>query len=226
MLVNVPLMVGLALLAEPAVVVLFGEHWRPAAPILSILALSGVLFPLHSLNLQTLLAHGGSARFFRIELAKKLMGAVLIVIGALYGAVGLAWAQVALSIIVLHLNVAPIGQRIGYGTLAQLRDLSGLVVPTSIMAAGVWTLGHLLHSPIILLLVAVPAGGSLFVAVCAVLRVRAFGDAMTLMQETIVKRRRKPVTPAIADPVGEKQQHPDDAKSDPTSCSEEKPNAR
>lgn len=197
MLVNVPAMIGLALLAEPVVTILFGEQWRPAAPILSILALSGILYPLHVLNLQTLLAFGGSARFFRIEISKKLIGVVFVVFGALFGVEGLAWAQVALSIVTLHLNAAPMGQRIGYGTLAQLRDLKGLLVPITVMIAVVAALHGALASPLVVLALAVPAGAFTYVAACALLRVSAFTEVLTLVRGMVAERRggRMPITP-------------------------------
>lgn len=191
MLVNVPAMVGLALLAEPTVTVLFGEQWRPAAPILSILALSGILYPLHALNLQTLLAYGGSARFFRIEVTKKLIGVVFVVAGALFGVKGLAWAQVALSIVALHLNAAPIGQRVGYGALAQLHDLKGLVIPILIMIAVVVAVHGALASPLAVLALAVPGGALAYVAACATLRVHAFIEASTLVRDALLLRTIK-----------------------------------
>lgn len=198
MLINIPAMAGLALLAEPVVTVLFGDQWRPAAPILSILALGGLLFPLHAINLQTLLAHGGSAHFFRIEVAKKLLGVTFVVIGALFGVQGLAWAQVALSVVALHLNLAPMGQRIGYGTLAQLRDLTGLVVPTLAMAGTVLLASHALSSPILLLLVAVPGGAVVYFATCAILRARALGDAVELLRNMRAPKSVAPVEPEAA----------------------------
>lgn len=188
MLVNVPAMVGLALLADPVVTVLFGEQWRPAAPILSILALGGALHPLHALNLQTLLAFGGSARFFRIEVVKKVVGIAFVLVGAVFGVQGLAWAQVALSIVTLPLNAAPIGQRIGYGTIAQLRDLSGLLVPTLTMAALVAAVQVSLSSQLAVLAVAIPGGALVYISTCVILRVAAFGEALGLVRD-IVNRR-------------------------------------
>lgn len=188
MLVNVPAMIGLALLAEPVVVTLFGEQWRPAAPILSILALSGILYPVHVLNLQTLLAFGGSARFFRIEVSKKLVGIAFVMIGATFGIHGLAWAQVALSVVALHLNAAPIGERVGYGTLDQLCDLAPLSIPTLAMAGTVLALRSLLPSGIATLGFLILAGALAYVGICLTLRLRMLGDAVSVLGSIRSKR--------------------------------------
>lgn len=44
MLYTLPLYIGLAWLAEPFIVVIYGEHWRDAAPVLQILAPLGLLY--------------------------------------------------------------------------------------------------------------------------------------------------------------------------------------
>lgn len=188
MLINVPAMIGLALLAKPVVMVLFGDQWLPAASILSILALGGVLYPLHALNLQTLLAFGGSSRFFRIEIAKKLIGVAFVMVGALFGIRGLAWAQVALSVATLPLNAAPIRQRIGYGMLDQLLEIKGLVIPALAMAAVVMTVQTTLSSPLLVLALAVPGGALSYVAACALLRIHAFNEAWLMIRGMVASQ--------------------------------------
>ena len=61
--VVMPMMVGLALLARPVVIVLFGAKWLPCVPYLRILALAGALWPLHVANLDVLWAAGRSRPF-------------------------------------------------------------------------------------------------------------------------------------------------------------------
>jgi hypothetical protein len=78
MIVNLPAMLGLTLLADLVVITLFGDQWLPVAPILAVLALGGILLPIHVDNLQLLLAQGGSRRFFKLELIKKSGGTVRI----------------------------------------------------------------------------------------------------------------------------------------------------
>lgn len=137
MLVNLPAMLGLSLLAPLVITVLFGPQWRPAAPVLSILAISGVLLPLHMINLQILLGAGRSAQFFRLEIGKKLIGIACIVAGSFFGLLGLAWGQVAGSVLAIWINMAPVGKLIDYPWWRQFADLRGLAMPTLAMAVAV-----------------------------------------------------------------------------------------
>ena len=189
MLINVPAMIGISLLADPIVTTLFGDKWKAAAPILSILAIGGLLYPMHALNLQALLAHGGSARFFRIEVVKKLMGVGFVLVGTFYGVEGLAWAQVVLSVVAFHFNAAPMGERVGYGTTAQIRDIGELVIPTTLMAAVVLLIVHLVRLPVMILPLALLTGGITYILACYLLKVRALADALDVI--TDMMRHRK-----------------------------------
>lgn len=197
MLVNVPAMIGISLLADPIVTTLFGEKWKAAAPILSILAIGGLLYPVHALNLQALLAHGGSARFFRIEVLKKIMGVGFVLVGTFYGVKGLAWAQVALSIVAFHFNASPMGQRVGYGTTAQVRDISQLIVPTLLMTAVVILVINSVPFRAVVLPLAVLSGGITYILSCYALKVRALTDALDLITDMLRHRKRRPAANSV-----------------------------
>jgi O-antigen/teichoic acid export membrane protein len=73
MFVNLPVLVGIIILAEPLVLTLFGEQWLPCVPILQVLGLGGLLWPMHVMNLNILIAQGRSDLNFRIEIFKKYL---------------------------------------------------------------------------------------------------------------------------------------------------------
>ncbi|MBK6375906.1 MAG: lipopolysaccharide biosynthesis protein [Xanthomonadales bacterium] len=179
MRMNAPLMLGGAALAEPLVRVVFGLRWLPAAPILSVLCLAGVLYPLHALNLHVLLAQGHSKRMFHIEVAKKIMGIALIVAGSFFGLIGIAWSQVAFSILSLALNTHYSGKFLGYGLVAQSRDVLPTVALALVMAAVVAALDHYwpweTHAAI-RFGVLICTGAVFFIAGAAALRLEAFRD--------------------------------------------------
>lgn len=123
MLFNALLMLVPMAFPEQVLALMFGPQWIPAAPLLRILALAGLLHPLHVLNLQLLLSAGLSADYFRIEIWKKVVGVGFLAVGAYYGPAGLAWSQVALSLFALWINASRSHRLIGYGLSRQLADL-------------------------------------------------------------------------------------------------------
>jgi O-antigen/teichoic acid export membrane protein len=189
MLVNLPLMTGLALLPDLVIVALFGEKWLPAAPILAILAWSGVIFPMHVLNLQLILAQGRSRTYLQVELVKKAGGIVFVVVGSFFGIMGLAMAQLLFSFVALAINIAPVGRSIGYGLIDQIRDLLGLVGVTAFMAVVVVLARQMLVAPPLpALLILTAIGAVTFFAVGLLFRVEAMREGMDLAKPLLLRR--------------------------------------
>lgn len=181
MLINLPMMTGVALLPDLIIDVLFGEKWLAAAPILAILAWSGLIVPMHVLNLQAVLAEGRSSTYFRVELVKKVIGITAIAIGSFYGIFGLAYSYLAVAIIGLFINVEPVRRSLGYGVLAQLLDLKGVIAATALMAAAVLALKSAIDmgsAPSLLLLTV--TGAVVYCAAGFALRVRAFREGLDM----------------------------------------------
>jgi O-antigen/teichoic acid export membrane protein len=77
-MINFPMMVGLAIVAKPLVLVLLTEKWAPCIPYLQLLCVVGMLYPVHVINLSALTAQGPSDLFFRIEILKEILMVIAI----------------------------------------------------------------------------------------------------------------------------------------------------
>jgi O-antigen/teichoic acid export membrane protein len=166
MIINLPAMMGLCVLADLVIISLFGDQWVPSAPLLSILAIGGILLPLHTINLQVLLARAESRQFLKLELIKKAVGLLLVVLGSWFGVVGLAWAALLFGIVALPINTSPVKATIGYGAAAQLWDLRGLIVPAAAMTGAVWALKPMLgFAPPVSLAILSVAGAAVYFGV-------------------------------------------------------------
>jgi O-antigen/teichoic acid export membrane protein len=182
MLLNVPMMVGLSLLSEPVILTLFGAKWAPAAPILSILAIAGTLYPLHYINVQLMLARGRSALFLRVEIAKKTLGILLVIAGSQFGVMGLAYSTVLFSVVALLINAAFAGRELGYGLASQLRSVAGVLLASGIMAALVLLARPLLpEQPPLQLMALSVLGAATFFGAGFGLRLKCFLEARQIV---------------------------------------------
>lgn len=134
MFVNLPVMFGLMATAENVIRLLFGEQWLPCAPILQVLCIAGMFWPLHVINLSVLKAQGHSNLFFRLEVIKKLIGAAALLAGAYFGVMGIAWSQVFMGVIAFVINAYYTGRYLDYGAVLQTSDVVGTVVASAVMA--------------------------------------------------------------------------------------------
>lgn len=124
MLFALPIMLGLAALADPLIHALFGAAWRPAVAPFRILCLAAALWPLHAINVSALLAQGRAGLVLRLEIPKKTLGVVFLVIGLPFGIEGVAWSQVAFSITALWINAYYANTLLGYGFMHQMTDIA------------------------------------------------------------------------------------------------------
>lgn len=187
MLICVPVMLGLAAVADALVLTLFGEPWRATVPILQVLCVVGLFWPLDVINLETLKAQGHSSKFFRLEVCKKLIGVACLLVGACFGVMGVAVGTAFSAFIAFFINAYYTGRLLDYGPSRQLRDLIPILCISLIMAAGVLWIGLHWHAAApVVLLGQIIAGAISFSTLCALFRPRAVLDLKRLRQRANV----------------------------------------
>ena len=188
MFVNAPAMLGLMAAAGPVVATLFGPQWAPSVPILQVLCLAGLFWPLHVINLNVLMAQGYSNLFFKLEVAKKVLGVAALLAASPFGVLAMAWSQVAISPISFVLNAHYTGVFLKYSSLRQALDMLPFFLLALPMAGLVWLIPKAMPLPPLLLVgVQVSAGAALYLGAAAVLRLETFQDAWTLGREVLLR---------------------------------------
>lgn len=184
MAVNLPAMIGLALVADTAMPVLFGRQWSEAAPILQILCLSGAIWPIHLSNLQVLIAQGHSSRMFRLEVVKKSILIISMLAACHWGILAIAWATVVSSILAFLINAHYSRTLIGYGPVRQLRDLLPYFLLTLAMAVVVASTEYACASltPGKRLALEVLSGALFYIGLASWLRMPAVGYAIEVLR--------------------------------------------
>ncbi len=182
MMINIPVMLGMFVTSRLLIQVLFGNQWLPSVPYLQILCLGGILWPLHVLNLNTLLAQGHSKLFFRLEVIKKIIGVAILGTACFFGITAIAWSIVATSLISFAINAHYSGRFLNYGIMKQGLDLVPYTLAGLGMALFVWGIGFFtINSPLFLLLAQVLTGMMIYAFICGVFRLPAFTEAIQLL---------------------------------------------
>lgn len=119
----VPILVIASILAEPLFRLLFTEKWLPAVPYFQILCLNGILYPIHSYNLQILQVKGRSDLFLRLEILKKIVYVMILPVSFQFGIFGLLYGSVLASIICFFINTHYSGMFLKYTSWEQTKDL-------------------------------------------------------------------------------------------------------
>jgi teichuronic acid exporter len=119
-----PVLLIMAALGEPLFRFIFTEKWLPAVPYFQILCWNGILYPIHAYNLNILNVKGRSDLFLKLEILKKILVVLVIVISFKFGIYGLLFGSVITSISAFFINSHYSGKFINYSALQQIKDLT------------------------------------------------------------------------------------------------------
>ncbi|MBN1364109.1 MAG: lipopolysaccharide biosynthesis protein [Syntrophaceae bacterium] len=183
MIINVPILVGLALVAENLVRVVLTEKWLPTVPYLQLYCIVALLLPFHYTNLNALLALGRSDLNLRLEIIKKSLIAAFISIAWRWGVTGLIISQVLISLISLYLNSYYVGKLIHYPMTEQLWDVMPSFGLGAMMAIFVSMLNCIdFHHTVVFLTCQVVVGAISFVLLGLLFRVSTFSEFLIIMK--------------------------------------------
>ncbi|WP_262250018.1 lipopolysaccharide biosynthesis protein [Parapedobacter soli] len=120
--VVVPMMFYLIVVADPLFRLVLTEKWLPAVPYFQVLCISAVFYPLSLYNLNIISAKGRSDLHFRLEIIKKVLASLFLLLIIPYGIWGIVYAQ-AISLVIHYIvNAYYSGKMINYSLSQQLKD--------------------------------------------------------------------------------------------------------
>jgi len=166
-----PVMFLLIAIAEPLFTVLFTDKWSGSVLYFQVLCLSGMLYPLHSLNLNALKAVGRSDLFLKLEILKKIVIIAAVLITYRFGLLAMVWGMVVNSYITLFMNTYYTMHFIDYPLREQARDIVPYLALAGTMGAVAYAVGIPLSGwPVWQLVVQVLVGAGFYLGMSRLLR--------------------------------------------------------
>lgn len=166
MLPTFVLMLGMAACAKSMIVVLIGEKWQACVPMLQILCTYGMFYPLSALNLNMLQVQGRSDLFLKLEVYKKLIAVVPLLLGIF---VGLYWMLVGSffsCLIAYFLNAYYSGPFLQYNVKEQIADFMPSLLIAIAMAVPLYILSFVNITPYVLLPLQIVLGAFITISLC------------------------------------------------------------
>jgi O-antigen/teichoic acid export membrane protein len=189
MLISFTCMLGLAAIATPLLVVLIGEKWLPAADYLQIICFSGMLYPLHAINLNILQVKGRSDLFLKLEIIKKIIAIIPITLGIFLGIKVMLLGSVCNSFFAYFLNSYYSAILIKYPTKEQIKDLLPTFCVSLFVAICMWSITLTpLSSHIIVLLLQCISGFLLTVFIYEKIELSEYIEAKQIVF-SLIKRK-------------------------------------
>ena len=178
-----PLMVGLAAVADPLIRIVLTDKWEGAIYLLQIICFSMMWYPIHVINLNLLQVKGRSDFFLKVEIIKKIQGVIVLCITVPMGIVAMCYGSVVSSLLCLIYNTYYTQKLIGYGYVAQMKDLFHILVHALVMGIGVWCIVQAFDSLWLQLSVGVVAGMVYYIAGAYLMRFEELQELLALLHK-------------------------------------------
>lgn len=139
-----PIVMGLSAISDPLFNIVFGEKWAPSIILFQILCFEGMLYPIHSINLNILQVKGRSDLFLKLEIIKKIVYTIIIasVLFLKLGIIHLLLGAVLNSYIAYFINTYYTKDLINYSIKEQIKD----IMPSLISSLVMWFLLRLVSN--------------------------------------------------------------------------------
>ena len=183
--IMMPIMAGMAVCAEPLIRLLLTEKWLPCVPYMQVFCICYALYPLHTANLNAIKAMGRSDIFLKQEIIKKIIITAVILCTMGISAFAIALGEIVSGLASLLVNAWPNRRMLGYMYRMQLRDIMPALLASLAMAAVVWPVTLIGLGDFVTLLIQVPLGVIVYVAISAIFKIDSFSFMLGVVKKLL-----------------------------------------
>lgn len=187
--IMMPLMVGLAVCAEPLVSLVLTDKWLPCVPFLRVFCFTYAFYPIHTANLNAIKALGRSDLFLKLEVLKKIVDMVAILITMWISVEAMAYSLLITSILSQIINSWPNNKLLKYNYLQQLRDIIPQIGLACLMGGIVYMVKWLPLNNLFIILIQIVIGCGVYVAGSKLFRIDSFEYLLSMIKGLLGKKR-------------------------------------
>lgn len=184
-----PAMIGLAVCAEPLVQLILTEKWLPCVLFLRIFCITYAFYPIHTANLNAIKAMGRSDLFLKLEIIKKTVGIIAILITMWISVQAMAYSFLVTTILNQIINSWPNKKLLNYSYLEQVKDMMPQILLSLGMGAAIYAMSFLHLSASLTLLIQIPLGVLVYWSGSKIFHVESYTYIIEMVKN--FKKRKK-----------------------------------
>ena len=186
-----PLMIGLLVMSEPIVRLMFTEKWLPCVPYMQIACIQFALEPVQTANVQAVKAMGKGRTYLLMEIVKKVFGIVMIVAVMYQGVMAIAVTAMFVTFFAALVNSTPNRKYLGYTYREQLVDLIPSILLAAAMGICVYGVGRLPVPDLLSIVLQVISGAASYIVLSLFFRVNQFRYLLDMIKNFIKMMRNR-----------------------------------
>lgn len=183
-----PMLMGLAALAKPVILVLITDKWAASIPYLVVCCFSVMWRPIHVLNLNLLQVKGRSDLFLRLEIYKKVLAVLVLLITMRFSVLIMCVGQVFTSYLSLYINTYYTGKLIQVGYFKQMRDLLPSFLYSLSMGILVYFVISFIPNLVLQLLVGIILGITYYLFISTILKSSELEYIKVLLRNSVLTK--------------------------------------
>lgn len=186
-----PLMMGLAFVAPNIVKILLTDKWLLCVPYLRIFCITYMFYPIHTANLNAIKAMGRSDMFLKLEIAKKVVGMILLLSTMWFGVMAMAYSMLVSSLCSQLINSWPNRKLLNYQYIDQMKDILPSIILAVFMGGCVSLLSFLKLPVILILVIQIILGGIIYLSGSVLTKNDSFEYLWSVVQPILKNYKRK-----------------------------------
>lgn len=180
-----PIMIGLIVVSRPLILLLLTDKWNNSIIYMQILCLYWMSQPIQTTNWQIIKAVGRSDLCLKLEILKKAIGIIMVVIAMRFGVFAIAVSAAMFGIISMIINILPNKSLVNYSIKEQLLDIFPALLSAIIMGVGVYFVSYLSLPVIIQLVVQIIFGAMLYLGISYVFKIESFEYILAIVKKKL-----------------------------------------
>ncbi|KOS69380.1 polysaccharide biosynthesis protein [Lysinibacillus contaminans] len=185
-----PMMVGLAIIAEPLVKILLTDKWLPAVPFLQIFCAVYALWPIHTANLQAINALGRSDVFLKLEIGKKILGLSILAITIPFGVHAMALGVFISGVLCTFINAYPNLKLLNYSIQEQWKDIIPSLLLSLVMGFVVFCVKLYMMPALLTIIIQIFVGTILYVALAKLFKLECFTYLLLALKDMLENKKK------------------------------------
>lgn len=189
--VMAPLMMGLAFTAETLVQIILTEKWLPCVLFLRIFCVTFMFYPIHTANLNAVNALGRSDLFLKLEIWKKGIGVVALLLTMNISVEAMAYSSLTISLCSQLINTWPNRKLLHYSYIDQIKDILPEIILAFFMGIVVYPMKWLGLPCVIQILCQIMIGAVFYIVGSIIMKLDSFQYMCQLFVPIIKRFKRK-----------------------------------
>lgn len=179
-----PVMIGIAAVGPNLIHIFLTDKWMPSLPYLRIFCISYMFYPIHTANLTAINAQGRSDIFLKLEIVKKTIGVIVILISLNYGILAIAIGELIVSFLGQIINSWPNKKLLRYSYFEQLSDIFPNIIQALVMGGIVLIFENITPSEIVNLLIQIIIGVLVYIFFSIVTKNETYMYLLNFLKQT------------------------------------------